>query len=85
MDAAQGEVISELHLGYFPEVCTPASTAREFQPMRAEPKGFLVHHLRHSVTLSCETRLCACVDLATQVDAFVFLGGFSNMQPCNAD
>ena len=30
-----------------------ASTARGFEPLRAEPNGFLVHHLNHSVTLSC--------------------------------
>ena len=28
-------------------------TARGFEPLRAEPHGFLVHHLNHSVTLSC--------------------------------
>ena len=28
-------------------------TARGFEPLRAEPNGFLVHHLNHSVTLSC--------------------------------
>ena len=28
-------------------------TARGFEPLRAEPNGFLVHHLKHSVTLSC--------------------------------
>ena len=28
------------------------STARGFEPLRAEPNGFLVHHLSHSVTLS---------------------------------
>ena len=31
--------------------CT-ISTARGFEPLRAEPNGFLVHHLSHSVTLS---------------------------------
>ena len=30
-----------------------SSTARGFEPLRAEPNGFLVHHLSHSVTLSC--------------------------------
>ena len=30
------------------------TTARGFEPLRAEPNGFLVHHLNHSVTLSCE-------------------------------
>ena len=29
------------------------ATARGFEPLRAEPNGFLVHHLNHSVTLSC--------------------------------
>ena len=29
-----------------------AATARGFEPLRAEPNGFLVHHLNHSVTLS---------------------------------
>ena len=28
------------------------ATARGFEPLRAEPNGFLVHHLSHSVTLS---------------------------------
>ena len=27
-------------------------TVRGFEPLRAEPNGFLVHHLSHSVTLS---------------------------------
>ena len=31
-----------------------ASTARGFEPLQAEPNGFLVHHLNHSVTLSME-------------------------------
>ena len=31
--------------------CTK-STARGFEPLRADPNGFLVHHLSHSVTLS---------------------------------
>ena len=30
----------------------PQTTARGFEPLRAEPNGFLVHHLNHSVTLS---------------------------------
>ena len=29
------------------------STPREFEPLRAEPNRFLVHHLSHSVTVSC--------------------------------
>ena len=32
------------------ELCQ--ATARGFEPLRAEPSGFLVHHLSHSVTLS---------------------------------
>ena len=28
------------------------ATARGFEPLRADPNGFLVHHLNHSVTLS---------------------------------
>ena len=27
----------------------------DFEPLRAEPNGFLVHHLGHSVTLSLKT------------------------------
>jgi hypothetical protein len=30
------------------------STTRGFEPLRAEPNGFLVHHLNHSVTLSLQ-------------------------------
>ena len=32
------------------------ATAREFEPLRAEPNGFLVHHLNHSVTLSLSSK-----------------------------
>ena len=32
---------------------TVHTTARGFEPLPAEPNGFLVHHLNHSVTLSC--------------------------------
>ena len=35
---------------------TYSSTARGFEPLRAEPNGFLVHHLSHSVTLSLNKR-----------------------------
>ena len=40
------------------------ATARGFEPLRAEPNGFLVHHLSHSVTLShsCELRCAAAHD-----------------------
>ena len=42
----------------------PLPTAKGFEPLRAEPNGFLVHHLNHSVTLSTETRvLGALIDL----------------------
>ena len=27
------------------------ATARGFEPLRAEPNGFIVHHVNHSVTL----------------------------------
>ena len=37
-----------------PSAAFPLSTARGFEPLRAEPNGFLVHHLNHSVTLSLE-------------------------------
>ena len=32
-------------------------TARGFEPLRAEPNGFLVHHLNHLVTLSLPAQL----------------------------
>ena len=31
------------------------TTPRGFEPLRAEPNGFLVHHLNHSVTVSLMT------------------------------
>ena len=37
---------------------TGTTTARGFEPLRAEPNGFLVHHLNHSVTLSW---ICLCL------------------------
>ena len=37
------------------------STARGFEPLRAEPNGFLVHHLNHSVTLSTPRMCGACI------------------------
>ena len=36
-------------------------TARGFEPLRAEPNGFLVHHLSHSVTLSMAHGSCCAV------------------------
>ena len=49
-----------------------ATTARGFEPLRAEPNGFLVHHLSHSVTLSwtwmddLPAGLSATANVATQ-------------------
>ena len=37
------------------------TTARGFEPLRAEPNGFLVHHLNHSVTLSTPWMCDACI------------------------
>ena len=37
------------------------ATARGFEPLRAEPNGFLVHHLNHSVTLSTPWMCDACI------------------------
>ena len=37
------------------------ATARGFEPLRAEPNGFLVHHLNHSVTLSTPRMCGACI------------------------
>ena len=44
------------------------ATARGFEPLRAAPNGFLVHHLNHSVTLSMEDVEQVCQD------AFSMLG-----------
>ena len=33
------------------------STPRGFEPLRAEPNGFLVHHLSHSVTVSLHAKI----------------------------
>ena len=56
-----------------PEVKTGhGPTARGFEPLRAEPNGFLVHHLSHSVTLSwtwmddLPAGLSATANVATQ-------------------
>ena len=32
--------------------CCSKTTPKGFEPLRAEPNGFLVHHLNHSVTVS---------------------------------
>ena len=37
------------------------ATARGFEPLRAEPNGFLVHHLSHSVTLSLTVFHFVCI------------------------
>ena len=34
------------------------ATARGFEPLRAEPNGFLVHHINHSVTVSSQCSRC---------------------------
>ena len=40
------------------------TTARGFEPLRAEPNGFLVHHLNHSVTLSlASSSICIILGL----------------------
>ena len=39
------------------------ATARGFEPLRAEPNGFLVHHLNHSVTLSMSFVLLGMTDV----------------------
>ena len=43
--------VAELQTAQLATKCA-TSTARGFEPLRAEPNGFLVHHLNHSVTLS---------------------------------
>ena len=40
------------HCGYTVVAQQDEATAKGFEPLRAEPNGFLVHHLNHSVTLS---------------------------------
>ena len=40
----------EIHT--WPQIPSCLSTPRGFEPLRAEPNGFLVHHLSHSVTVS---------------------------------
>ena len=47
------------------------TTAREFEPLRAEPNGFLVHHLNHSVTLS--RRACSPANVIWQPDGASWL------------
>ena len=47
-------------------VCGNKATARGFEPLRAEPNGFRVHHLNHSVTLSC--RHCAKLQLMQSIE-----------------
>ena len=34
------------------------ATPMGFEPLRAEPNGFLVHHLNHSVTVSSDALKC---------------------------
>ena len=47
-------VSATLNSHFNPAGATHCPTARGFEPLRAEPNGFLVHHLSHSVTLSSE-------------------------------
>ena len=42
------------------------TTARGFEPLRAKPNGFLVHHLNHSVTLSCAECTMYCSPSGTR-------------------
>ena len=48
-----------------------ATTARGFEPLRAEPNGFLVHHLNHSVTLSRGKGASPpqCIDASVAIEA----------------
>ena len=41
----------------WPEIICGKATPRGFEPLRAEPNGFLVHHLSHSVTVSVDIAL----------------------------
>jgi hypothetical protein len=44
--------ICSICLGYYIGHAKIKRQRREFEPLRAEPSGFLVHHLNRSVTLS---------------------------------
>ena len=44
------------------------ATARGFEPLRAEPNGFLVHHFNHSVTLSMSFLMLGMCDSAILVE-----------------
>ena len=50
--------ISLSSMGTTLRACRVNTTARGFEPLRAEPDGFLVHHLNHTVTLSVECVHC---------------------------
>ena len=52
-------------------------TARGFEPLRAEPNGFRVHHLNHSVTLSCRGCLQFCI---VKINAFHMLRTKTNWE-----
>ena len=56
-----------------------AATAKGFEPLWAEPNGFLVHHLNHSVTLSCSSTLRTGV--SNDVPG---AGAASHVKNCNA-
>ena len=47
-----GSIAPRAQLNMFGGHAASAPTARGFEPLRAEPNGFRVHHLNHSVTLS---------------------------------
>ena len=47
-----GSIAPRAQVDMFGGHAASAPTARGFEPLRAEPNGFLVHHLSHSVTLS---------------------------------
>ena len=55
------------------------ATARGFEPLRAEPNGFLVHHLSHSVTLSW--RLCRTLRPALLATATIAMQGWREGLP----
>ena len=56
---------AEVQLAWPSSIQTLKATARGFEPLRAEPNGFLVHHLNHSVTLSCCVSVALNILLAT--------------------
>ena len=47
------------------------TTPKGFEPLRAEPNGFLVHHLNHSVTVSLAFKEKGIAGLRFSLEAFV--------------